>query len=458
MYADDTIAAVATPAGPGGIGIVRVSGSLSAAIAARVFAAARPVVSWQSHHLYQGRIVGEGGETLDAGLAVLMRGPSSYTGEDVLELHCHGSPLLLRAVLAQIMRCGARLADPGEFTRRAFLNGRLDLVQAEAVRDLIEARTLAGVKLAARQLGSELSLCLDALREQLVGLKALLEVQIDFSDEEVNVTPQQLLMSVDTCSATIRDLVATFAHGIMLKEGVRVAIVGKPNVGKSSLLNALLGEERAIVTPLPGTTRDTIDAAADFGGLPVVLTDTAGLRECGRADAVERLGMERTSMKMAESQALLVVLDASCPLDNFDRAVMKAAEEIPHVLVLNKIDLPPCMDESAAGVANGAEVVRVSARARTGLSTLRQALVKLVDNGDGHDHRAPALTNLRHRDALQKALHSLDLARASVGAGQPPDLVAVDVQDAIDHIASITGAISNEDVLDKVFSQFCIGK
>ncbi len=459
MYADDTIAAVATPAGPGGIGIIRISGGLSAAIAARVFTTSRPVAAWESHHLYQGQITAADGEVVDEALAVLMRGPRSYTGEDVLELHCHGGPILLREVLAHVLRCGARLADPGEFTRRAFLNGRLDLVQAEAIRDLIEARTTTGTRLAARQLTSELSAFLDALREQIVEFKALLEAQIDFSEEDVSVAPQQLLGSADACASILRDLIETFAHGVLLRDGARVAIVGKPNVGKSSLLNALLGEDRAIVAPLPGTTRDTIDAAADFDGIPVVLIDTAGLREPGHADAIERLGMERTTVKIAEAQGLLVVLDASTALDNLDHAVLKAALGIPHVVVLNKVDLPQRVsDIDVAGSGGGMEMVRVSAQVGTGFAELRQAVVRMINSGNGHEHQTPVLTNLRHRDALEKALRSLELARASVSARQPPDLVAVDVQDAIDHVGSITGAISNEDVLDKVFSQFCIGK
>ena len=415
MYAGDTIAAVATPPGPGGIGIIRVSGPLSAAIAVRVFAPSGAAANWESHHLYHGRVMAAEGHVLDEGLAVLMRGPRSYTGEDVLELHCHGSPVLLRHVLAEVLRCGARLAEPGEFTRRAFLNGRLDLTQAEAVLDLVRARTTAGAALATQQLDGRLSAHLAGLRTHLVGLKALLEVQIDFSEEDVDVSAAQLLSTTDTCLVTIQDLINTFERGTMLRDGLRVAIIGKPNVGKSSLLNALLGEDRAIVTAVAGTTRDTIDETADFDGVPVVLSDTAGLREAARADAVERLGIERTTAKMAQAQLLLKVLDAAAPLDEEDLAVLNAAAGIPHVVVLNKIDLPQIVsDQDVRRLAADGPILSVSATERQGLPALRQAVIGQFFNGDGPAADAPVLTSVRHRDALQKALRSLALARESI--------------------------------------------
>lgn len=459
MYADDTIAAVATPPGPGGIGIIRVSGPLSAAIAVRVFAPSGAAANWESHHLYHGRVMAAVGHVLDEGLAVLMRGPRSYTGEDVLELHCHGSPVLLRRVLAEVLGCGARLAEPGEFTRRAFLNGRLDLTQAEAVLDLVRARTTGGAALAAQQLDGRLSAHLAGLRTQLVGLKALLEVQIDFPEEDADVSAAQPLSTIDTCLVTIQDLINTFERGTMLRDGLPVAIIGKPNVGKSSLLNALLGEDRAIVTAVAGTTRDTIDETADFDGVPVVLSDTAGLRDAARADAVERLGIERTTAKIVRAQLLLKVLDAAAPLEEEDLAVLNAGPGIPHVVVLNKVDLPQIVsDQDVVRLAAGGPILDVSATERQGLPALRQAVIGQFFNGDGPAADAPVLTSVRHRDALQKALRGLALARESIAEGRPADLVAVDVQDAIDHIGAITGQVTSEDVLDRIFSEFCIGK
>ncbi|MFI5394848.1 MAG: tRNA uridine-5-carboxymethylaminomethyl(34) synthesis GTPase MnmE [Candidatus Binatia bacterium] len=459
MYADDTIAAVATPPGPGGVGIIRVSGPLSSAIAGRVFSTARESSGWTSHHLYHGHVLDADGGVLDEGLAVLMRRPRSYTGEDVLELHCHGAPVLLQRILAYVLRCGARLAEPGEFTKRAFLNGRIDLMQAEAVLDLVRARTTAGAAIAAEQLDGRLSAHLGGLRSQLVVLKALLETQIDFCEEDIMVCAEQLLSAADHCIVTIQDLINTFSHGKWLREGLRVAIIGKPNVGKSSLLNALLGEERAIVTPIAGTTRDSIVETVDFEGVPVVLTDTAGLREPAQVGAVERLGIARTTAKIAASEVLLAVFDASAPLDREDDAVLKAAAGSPHIIVLNKTDLPRGIseDELRRGSAGG-PMVAVSAKERLGLGALRRAVVAQVGGGNGSDPSGPVLTNIRHRDALEKARNSLLLARESISEARPADLIAVDVQDAIDHIGEVTGGITSEEVLDQIFSKFCIGK
>jgi tRNA modification GTPase len=459
MYAGDTIAAVATPPGAGGIGIIRVSGPLSAAIAVRVFVRSGAAAEWESHHLYHGRVVAAEGQVLDESLAVLMRGPRSYTGEDVLELHCHGSPVLLLRVLNEVLGCGARLAEPGEFTRRAFLNGRLDLTQAEAVLDLVRARTTAGAALATEQLGGRLSAHLARLRAHLLSLKALLEVQIDFPEEDVDVPAAQVLSTIDACLVTILDLVNTFERGTMLRDGLRVAIIGKPNVGKSSLLNALLGQDRAIVTAVAGTTRDTIEETADFDGVPVLLSDTAGLREAAAADAVERLGIERAAAKIGQAQLLLKVLDVAAPLDKEDLVVLNAAAGVPHVVVLNKIDLPQVIsDRDVLRLAVRGPILNVSATERLGLAALRQAVIGQFFNGDGVADDTPVLASVRHRDVLQKALGSLTLARQSTADGRPADLVAVDVQDAIDHIGAITGEVTTEDVLDRIFREFCIGK
>jgi len=459
MYTDVTIAAIATPPGAGGVGIVRVSGALVTRIANTVLARSHMAERWTSHHLYYGRVVDAAGEVLDEGLGVVMRAPHSYTGEDVLELHCHGSPIVLRRVLARVLACGARLAEPGEFTKRAFLNGRLDLAQAEAVIDLIRARTDAGATQAARQLCGRLSAHVDALRTQLIRLKALLEAQIDFSEENVEVGKDDLLSIVHECLEYVHKLSDTYVRGKLVRDGVRVAIIGKPNVGKSSLLNALLGEERAIVTPIPGTTRDTIEEVADFEGIPAVLSDTAGLRDADRAGPVERVGMQRTAAKVAEAQILLTVLDASQPLDAEDQNALHAGSSAAQVIVLNKIDLPMRMSESdVCAITNGHPVVRVSAKEGLGLEQLRRCVVAQVASGVAAANGGSVITNVRHADALTKAARSLELAKQSIHEQSSPELVAVDVQDAIDHADSITGSITSEDVLDRIFSEFCIGK
>ena len=458
MYTDDTIAAIATPPGPGGIGIIRVSGPLAPRILAALFVRSREVDGWLSHRLYHGRIVAADSTVADEALAVLMRAPHSFTGDDVVELHCHGSPVGLRRILARVLGEGARLAEPGEFTKRAFLNGRIDLTQAEAVIDLVHARTTAAAALAAEQLSGRLSdYCAD-LRDRVVHLKALLEAQIDFSEEDFDVGVEELLATVDECLVPIAALLDTYQHGKMLRDGIRVAIIGKPNVGKSSLLNALLGEERAIVTSIAGTTRDAIDEAVDLDGVPVVLSDTAGLRDADAADVVERIGMQRTAHRISEAQLLLTVLDASRALDAEDEAVLQAHAGARQIIVLNKVDLPPATAAvDVRKLANRPPIVPVSATQHTGLAELRRVLLAEISSGSTVQN-VPVLSNLRHVDALTKARDSLRLARESIVTRRPSDLVAVDVQDAIDHIGSVTGVITSEDVLDRIFSEFCIGK
>jgi len=458
MYADDTIAAIATPPGHGGIGVIRVSGPLAPRIAAAMVVCSQEHEAWESHRLYYGRIVDTGGVRVDEGLAVLMRAPRSFTGEDVLELHCHGSPVGLRRVLACALGNGARLAEPGEFTKRAFLNGRIDLAQAEAVMDMVRARTAAGAALAAEQLSGRLSDYLSELRGRAIGLKALLEAQIDFSEEDFDVSADELLGTLRDCTVPIEKLLDSYQHGKLMRDGVRIAIIGKPNVGKSSLLNALLGEDRAIVTPVAGTTRDAIDEPVDLDGVPVVLSDTAGLRAADEAETVERIGMQRTTSRIAQAQLLLTVLDASRPLDAQDDALLRTYAEAAQVIVLNKIDLP-CLTAAAdvQGVCNSHPVVSVSAQQHVGLEELRRVLLEKIAGGAAPPD-TPVLSNLRHVDALTKARASLGLARESIVSRCPPDLVAVDVQDAIDHIGRVTGAITSEDVLDRIFSEFCIGK
>ena len=458
MYTDDTIAAIATPPGRGGIGIIRISGPLAPQLVATLFVRSHDGADWVSHHLYHGRIIDTDGAVVDEGLAVLMRAPRSFTGEDVAEVHCHGSPVGLRRVLSCLLGKGARLAEPGEFTKRAFLNGRIDLTQAEAVIDLIQARTSAGAALAAQQLSGRLSAYVSDVRTRVIRLKALLEAQIDFSEEDFHIDVDDVVRTVDDCIMPIDDILHSYCYGKIIHDGIRVAIIGKPNVGKSSLLNALLGEERAIVTPFAGTTRDAIDESIDIDGVPVLLSDTAGLRDAAAADAVERIGMQRTVSRIAAAQILLTVLDASRPLDTQDEAVLRAHADSVGIIVLNKVDLPQVTAEpDVRRIANGQPIVPVSATQHVGLTELRQALSARLTS-DVVMSNAPVLSNLRHVDALTQARDSLHLARESVVAQRPPDLVAVDVQDAIDHIGTVTGVITSEDVLDRIFSEFCIGK
>jgi tRNA modification GTPase len=450
MYEADTIAAIATPPGPGGIGVVRVSGPAAERLAGESFRRRRPG-AWQTHRLYHGRIIDGDGAAIDDGLAVLMRAPRSYTGEDVLELHCHGSPILLRRVLHALMQRGARPARAGEFTKRAFLNGKLDLAQAEAVAELVRARTSDSASVAADHLFGHLSAHLTALREQLIAIKARLEASIDFSDSDVVIDLGDLLAPLDSAAGEVAALRRTYARGRLLREGLRVAIIGLPNVGKSSLLNALLGAERAIVTAVPGTTRDVLEDCADFDGVPVILFDTAGLREA--ADEAERIGVDRAQRVAAGADLVLVVLDTARALDA-QRALL---DRDAAVVVLNKIDLPSVWSAAElAAVEAQHRCVRVSATVPLGLDALRQAVTERA-SGQWSDN-LPTLTSARQHDALVEVEACLTGARAALRDGLPADLIAVDVQLALDHIGTVTGLVTSEDVLDAVFRDFCIGK
>jgi tRNA modification GTPase len=450
MYAEDTIAAIATGRGPGGIGIVRVSGPLAERIAAAVLVRGGEP-GWESHRLYPARLLGPDGVTIDRVLAVLMRAPQTYTGEDVLEVHCHGSPAVLRCALAAVFQAGACPAVAGEFTKRAFLNGKIDLVQAEAIADLVSARTEESARMATDHLLGGLSRRLESLRHQLIDVKAKIELQIDFSDEDVEVYEAEMVRDLQAAAGEVRSLLGTYRHGRLVREGIRVAIVGRPNVGKSSLLNALLGDERAIVTPIPGTTRDVIEESADFEGIAVVLFDTAGLREV--ADQIERMGVARARQVAHTADVRLVVMDRSIPPD-----LPTEMFDIDHsIAVLNKIDLPSVWRESdVAKLRAYCSVVEVSALTGLGLDVLREAVMQLA--GSGPVDGLPILSRVRQRDALAKVDACLTTAVASLREKTPVDLVAVDVQSALDHIGSITGIITSEDVLDIIFAEFCIGK
>lgn len=454
MYTRDTIAALATAIGPAAVAVVRVSGSDAVGVAGRVFRGAAPE-RWQPRRLYLGRFVDAGGRALDQGLGVVMRAPSSYTGEDVVELHCHGGAVLARSVLGAVLAAGARAAERGEFTLRAFLNGKLDLAQAEAVADLIAAPSERAVRIAADHLGGALSERVEALRARLVGIAANLEAAIDFSDEDVGELPRAGLAGEASAVASILEaLAASHTHGRIVREGLRVAIVGKPNVGKSSLLNRLLGSDRAIVTAIPGTTRDVIEERVDLAGLPVVLVDTAGLRESG--EEVEQLGMARSREEVAAADVVIAVFDGSRPWTGEDEEVVNATRQIRRILLANKSDLP-----ADAAVRRALEpfspVVRASALSGAGIADLEAEVLRTADLPEDAGGGV-TVTRERHRAALARSASAARRAERAIGSGLPPDLVAVDILLALDHLGEITGRTSPEDVLDRVFQEFCIGK
>ncbi len=449
MYVEDTIAAVATPPGHGGIGVVRISGPAAETIAVKVFRR-RGGGRMVSRHFYAGLVIDADETAIDHGLAVLMRAPHSYTGEDVLELHCHGSPVVLQAALAAVLRAGARPAAAGEFTKRAFLNGKLDLAQAEAVADLVRARTPEAAGRARDQLFGRLSQHLETVRQRLIRIKGHLEVQIDFTEEDTGIDEAYLAIEAEALFNEIDGLLRTYARGRLLREGIRVAIAGRPNAGKSSLLNALLGEDRAIVTPVPGTTRDLIEESADFDGVPVVLIDTAGLRDTG--DEVERIGVDRARQAAATADVTLIVLDGSVP-----PAPYKALDAERTVLVLNKIDLPIAWPpRELERLAASGSMVRVSAKTGAQLDDLRRAVLDSI--GAAPSDGMPLVTSERQRDALVRAKESLAHAVDGLRQRIASELVAVDVQAALDDIGSVTGIVTSEEVLDTIFREFCIGK
>ena len=464
MYKHDTIAAIATPPGHGGVAIIRISGPHAETIARQTFLLSQPRETLQSHHFYFGHLVDPlTGHCFDQALLVAMRSPQSYTGEDVVEIHCHGGQLLSHRLLEIILRQGARVAEPGEFTKRAFLNNRFDLSQAEAVLDLIHAKSNQGLHLAWEQLSGRLSEVCTALRERQIGITAYIEALIDFPDEDLpERTQQELSGEMNTLATDIAALASTFTQGKVYREGCRTAIVGKPNVGKSSLLNLLLGTERAIVTPVPGTTRDILEETIILQGIPLVIWDTAGLRET--SDTVERIGVERTKTGIHAAELVFAVFDASQPLDAEDEVVFLAVQQKRTIPILNKIDLPLLVSpDDLQRRLNTMPPVLLSTKTGEGVKNLgenvRQALfVREKTLAAREAPQRATVTRARHYDALVKAELSLRQARQNLHEGIPLDLIAVDLRAALDHIGEITGHVNTEDILDRVFRDFCIGK
>lgn len=458
MYKEDTIAAVATPVGEGGVAIVRVSGPDAERIAREIFSRNEGKNgTLRTHLLHHGFIRNpKSGEVLDEVLLTLMRKPHSYTGEDVVEVHCHGGPYLVRQVLGLILSCGARFAEPGEFTKRAFLNGRLDLAQAEAVLDLIRARTDKALRLALGQVQGNLSHWVAELREDLIDILVQVEAAIDFPEEEIELLRrEELAAKIESLGGKISRLVTSYEWGRIFREGAKVCIVGRPNVGKSSLFNALLGEERVIVTPIPGTTRDVIEESINLGGLPVVLWDTAGIRES--EDQVERMGVDLSLKRLEETQAALVVLDRSSPLSAEDRSILAAVEEKKNIVVINKIDLQEELDlTEVKRVAPKREMVLISAKDGTGLDELKQTLRKLLIGEQVEPDIV--VTNLRHKAALERTKEALLGSLKALKGGLPSDIVGAELQAAKEGLEEVVGSVRNEDVLELIFSKFCIGK
>ncbi len=453
----DTIAAIATPPYPGAIGIIRLSGPQALEIADRVFAPAGggPMAKAPDRQLVYGRLLGQAGETLDLCLCTVSRGPHSYTGEDTAELQCHGSPTVLREGLRQLFAAGARQALPGEFTRRAFLNGKMDLSQAEAVVDLIDAATVDMAKNAAGQLSGAISRRTDQVYEDLRDMMAHFYAVIDYPDEDIEAFQlQENLQTLDKAAGQLEALLRSFDRGQVLREGVAAAIIGKPNTGKSSLLNAILGYDRAIVTPIAGTTRDTIDERAILGGVLLRLTDTAGIRET--EDPVEQLGVERSMAAAAAARLVLAVFDGSAPLTEEDQQTLEQACQAPcAIAVVNKMDLG-CKIEMDVIEAK-LPTVCLSAKTLAGLEELDAAVGRLLGEAPPADW-GEILTNQRQAEAAARALESIQAAREAMAAGMTPDAVLTEVETAMSALGEISGRTVREDIVSRIFERFCVGK
>ena len=453
MYLDDTIVAIATPAGRGGIGVVRLSGPEARHIAAGMLRLRHAIAP--GHALF-GDLVDDAGERVDEVVVTYFAKPHSYTTDDVIEISAHGSPVVLRSIVERAIAAGARLAEPGEFTMRAYLNGRIDLTQAEAVRDLIESQTLFQAKVAAQQLGGALSHRLQPIKNDLIKLIALLEAGIDFAEDDVSVAPdEQIVHAMGKVRKPLEELAASFSFGKIVHEGITLAIVGRPNVGKSSLFNRLVERERAIVTPIPGTTRDTVSETVAIEGIPVKLVDTAGIRES--SDVVESMGIERSRQAIADADVVLVVIEAA-HADEGDAHLLEVTARRPRVVVANKADLVLGTKYSVPSslVSGNGTQLRTSAVTGEGISELRAQIVATATGGAAHE--AGYLTNTRHHGLVQDSLRALDAAEQAVRNKTPHEMLLLDFYSALRPLDAITGQTTPEDVLNLIFSAFCIGK
>ena len=457
---DDTITAIATPVGTGGIGIIKISGPHAWAIGRQLFHQPKSQKVIQSHHLYHGHITEpETGKTVDEVLISFMRGPTTYTREDVVEINCHSGLSVLDRILELVIRAGARLAEPGEFTRRAFLNGRIDLTQAEAVLDLINSSTKRSLHLASEHLRGGLQTKIVELRDRLLDILAMVEAAIDFPDEELETLEGQNLATQirEKLHDPITHLLDHYDDGRILREGLSVIIAGKPNVGKSSLLNNLLRSNRALVTPVPGTTRDLIEESLSLRGIPLRLVDTAGLRQAG--DLVEQLGMQFTRERLAQADLILFVLDRSAPLTQEDLHIYDDIRTKPRLTVLNKIDLDSHPDFTAIRDRFPAEtLVEVSALHGDGLEELRDAVFHTILGRRLDTETSVVAPNLRHKLCLESSLEAINRALKLLEDQYAAELIALEVQEALGHLGEIIGVTTTEDLLDQIFSQFCIGK
>ncbi|MGJ8730695.1 tRNA uridine-5-carboxymethylaminomethyl(34) synthesis GTPase MnmE [Listeria aquatica] len=454
----DTIAAISTPPGEGAIAIIRLSGDEAIQIADRIFYAKNRLADVDSHTIHYGHIK-ENNETIEEVMTSVMRAPRTFTREDVVEINCHGGIVAVNRVLQLLLRSGARLAEPGEFTKRAFLNGRIDLSQAEAVMDLIRAKTDRAMGVALKQMDGNLSRLIRNLRQEILDALAQVEVNIDYPeyDDVEEMTQRMLVEKTLLVKASVAQLLETAQQGKILREGLATAIIGRPNVGKSSLLNQLIQEEKAIVTDIAGTTRDIIEEYVNVRGVPLRLIDTAGIRET--EDIVEKIGVERSRKALQDADFILLVLNQNEPLTEEDRALFEAARNHHYVVVLNKTDLHREIDITQVQALAGTNpVVETSMLTEGGITELEEAIKKLFFTGEIDAGDATYVSNTRHIALLHQAANALDAVIEGVEAGMPVDIVQIDMTRAWDLLGEITGDSVQDELLDQLFNQFCLGK
>ncbi len=462
---DDTIVAVSTPAGEGGIGIVRLSGPSSLAIADKIFVSAdgRKASAYRTHTVHYGHIVSGARASklpapIDEVILTVMRAPKTYTKEDIVEINCHGGLQAVKKVLETAVRAGARLAEPGEFTRRAFLNGRIDLAQAEAVLDVIRAKTESSLKVAVDQLEGGLSKRVNAVRDAVIDIASHIEASIDFPDEGIEPPEKRdLVKRVDAVVRGLRELITSYDEGAVLRDGVLAIICGKPNAGKSSLMNLLLKRDRVIVSPIPGTTRDAVEEMINLKGIPVRLVDTAGIAET--KDFLEREGIARSKKYLDRADIVIVMFDSSARLDGADRAIIEMVKSKKKVVVINKCDLSGKIDiKKVKEIFRGDKVVEISVEKKINIGLLEKAIAGAVWQGGFDRKESAVVSSARHKALLDKALGDMLSVKKALAEDMSAELAAIDLKEAINILGLIVGKTVSGDILDRVFERFCIGK
>lgn len=456
---DDIIAAISTPLGTGGIGIVRLSGSGCISLLDRIFIGKKPLAQRKSHTLSYGKILEfEEGRVIDEVLVSVMKAPSTYTKEDIVEINCHGGSLVTRRILEAVLNLGVRLAEPGEFTKRSFLNGRIDLAQAEAVIDLIHSRTELSRQVAVNQLEGKLTQEVRQLRDQILDMIASIEALIDYPEhDEEEETYESMGQGATRILGKMEELLSTADRGKIIREGLETVIVGKPNVGKSSLLNWLLAEERAIVTDIPGTTRDTVEEFINIDGIPMKIVDTAGIRETG--DVVERMGVEKSKVYAEKADLVLMMLDASQPMAEEDREILSLIRGKKSLVLLNKTDLQQKISlEKVMEFVPREQILMISIKENKGFEALINGLKEMFFHGETAKAEDAILGNTRHKNALFQGKEAMERCLVTINTRMPEDFISMDLQDANRALGEITGDVADEEIIDRIFTKFCLGK